>query len=143
MATKNDDKIKGLLSKVEEQQKGLGVKPRAQWQTNGIFKYKDGTFFNLNTVREAAPLIEALSYLLGNEATRAEAAKRLGLVPALHVHDSYPISDWEKDFRLRLDIVAYEGRKAQLEETQKKLKALRSEDAKTEDALSDIENLLK
>lgn len=144
MATKNDDKIKALLAKVTEQQKGLGVKPRANYLTNALFKTKSGDIsFNLNTIRDPGPIVEALMFMLGTESARTEALNRLGLSAAVFTHDGYPIADWEKDFKTRLEIVGWEGRKAQLEATQKKLKDLRSEEGKAEDDLADIESQLK
>ena len=142
MATKNDENIKRLLAKVEEQQSGLGVKPKSQWATNGLFKTKDMTF-NLNTVRDSGPLVDALAHLIGHSSARADALKRLEIKAETYTHDGYTVADWEKDFKLRLAIVAWEGRKSKLEDTQKALKAMRSEDLKTEDSLADIENLLK
>lgn len=141
--TKHDDKIKVLLTKVEEQQSGLGTKPKASWNTNGIFKYKNGEFFNLNTVREAQPLVEALACLLEKESLNQQAAQRLGVAHKSFVWDGYPVSEWEADFKKRLDIIGWEGRKAKLDETKKTLKSLISEDAKTEMELENIENSLK
>lgn len=141
--TKHDDKIKLLLAKVEEQQNNLGVKPKASWNTNGIFKYKDGTnFFNLNTVRDAQPLVEALACLLEKESLHQQAAERLGVAIKPFLWDGNSICDWEKDFKKRLDIIGWEARKAQLDDTKKKLKSLVSEEAKTEMELEDIEKSL-
>ena len=70
----NDTKIKTLLEKVEEQQAGLGTKPRAGWHTNGIFKYTDGNYFNLNTVNDFQILVKALSFLLKTESLASQAA---------------------------------------------------------------------
>jgi len=145
--TKHDDKIKLLLAKVEDQQNNLGVKPKAAWNTNGIFKYKDGSFFNLNTVRDGQPLVEALACLLEKESSHRQAAERLGIglqgmVLKPFLWDGNSVSDWEKDFKKRLDIIGWEARKAQLDDTKKKLKSLVSEEAKTEMELEDIEKTL-
>lgn len=140
--TKHDDKIKLLLAKVEEQQNNLGTKPKASWTTNGIFKYKDGNFFNLNTVRDAQPLVEALACLLEKESLHQQAAERLGVTIKPFLWDGNSLADWEKDFKKRLDIIGWEGRKTQLDDTKKKLKSLVSEEAKTEMELEDIEKSL-
>lgn len=140
--TKHDDKIRDLLARVEEQQAGLGNKPKVARLTNGIFKYKDGTFFNLNTVREAQPLIEALATMLERDNQVREAAKRLGAEPQPFVWDGHPIAEWEADFKNRLDILRWEEKKAKLDATKKKLNGLVSEEAKTEMELASIEHLL-
>lgn len=140
---KNDDKIKALITKVEEQQGNLGSKPRGTWNTNGIFKYPGGKdFFNLNTIKDPQPLVEALSFLLEKELLHNQAAERLGVPVKPFIWDDKTISEWEGDFKKRLEIVNWENKKAQLEDTKKKLKSLVSEEAKTEMELANIESLL-
>lgn len=141
--SKNDDKIKALLNKVETQQKDLGTKPKAAWQTNGIFKYPDGRFFNLNTTQDTQTLVEALAILLEKQSCKKQAAERLGVSSKEFVWDNYPISDWEQDFKKRIEIINWNDKKNQLDETKKKLNCLVSEEAKTEMELADIENQLK
>lgn len=139
---KNDDKIKTLLAKVEEQKAGLGKAPKAAYDTNAVFKYRDGSFVNLNTVRDPQPLVEALAYLLEKEQLHTAAAERLGVPVKEFIWDGHPVSEWEGDFKKRIEVFKWEQKKAQLEETKKKLKALVSEEAKTEMELSNIEALL-
>jgi hypothetical protein len=140
--TKHDDKIRDLLARVEEQQAGLGTKPKAAWQTNAIFKYKDGSFFNLNTVKDPQPLVEALATLLERETLLQEAGKRLGVPVQSVMWDGYSVTEWEQDFQKRIQIIRWEERKAQLDATKKKLNSLVSEEAKTELELATIEHLL-
>lgn len=137
--TKHDEKIKQLLAKAEEQKTALGSKPKANWQTNAIFHYPDSEFFNLNTIKDAQVLVDALAFLLERELHQKEAAKRLGVAAKDFVWNGYSVSDWEKDFRRRVEIIQWDQKKAQLEGTQKKLKALVSEEAKTEMELAEIE----
>jgi len=142
--TKHDDKIKTLLSTVENQKNNLGTKPRASWKTNGIFKYEGGSnYFNLNTVKEPQPLIDALATLLVRESRQDQAAHRLDAQAKPFEWDGYTIAGWEADFKLRIEILKWDAKKAQLEATQKKLKSLVSDEAKTEMELADIEKLLE
>lgn len=143
MAKPNDDKIKQLLVKVEKGQEALGVKPKAERITNGKFEFHDGTgnFINLNTVREPQVLVNALALMLSRKTATEEAAKLLGVDSKPFEWDGFTIEDWTKDFQNRLAMVKYEARKAQLEATKAQLKALRSEDARTADALEDIEKM--
>jgi len=143
MSTKHDDKIKALLSKVESQKAGLGTKPKASWTTNGIFKYHNSNdYFNLNTVKDTQILVNALATLLEKEQLQNLAAERLGVTSNSFVWDGYSVAEWEGDFKRRVEIIEWEKRKAQLDDTKKKLNSLVSEDAKTEMALADIESLL-
>lgn len=140
--TKHDDKIKTLLATVEQQKAALGTKPRASWVTNAIFKYKDGTHLNLNTVRTSQPLVDALAYLLEKQGLQQAAANHLGVRLEPFSWEGYSLQEWMQDFKLRLDILHWEDKKAQLEATKKKLHALVSEEAKTEMELADIEKML-
>lgn len=89
------------------------------------------------------PLVEALSYLLEKELLHKEAAERLGLEVKPFVWDNYSINDWQADFKKRVEVLAWEEKKARLDETKKKLNSLVSEEAKTEMELADIENSLR
>jgi len=140
--SKNDDKIKVLLAKVEEMKSSLGTKPKVSWLTNAVFKYKDGAYFNLNTVKDPSDLVTALSYLLEKESLTNEAAKRLGVESKSFVWDGFSVSEWEKDFKKRVEVIKWDEKKANLDATQKKLNQLMSEDARTGAELENIEKLL-
>lgn len=138
--TKHDDKIKVLLATVELQKNNLGTKPRASWKTNGIFKYKDSApHFNINTARDPQQLVDALAYLLEKQGLQSQAAHRLDVDLKPMEWDGYPVSEWESDFKQRVEILKWEARKAQLTATETKLQSRISEDAKTEKELEEIE----
>lgn len=141
---KNDGKIKQLMQKVEEQRAALGTKPRAKWNTNAVFKYPNGDYVNLNTVNagDFGKLVDAMAYLLTTEGLRAEASERLGVEAEPFTHGGYTIEEWEEDFKLRIGIVGYDGRKKKLAALEKKLKGLISEGTRTEMELEEIEGLL-
>lgn len=139
---KHDDKIKELMAKVEVQQSGLGTKPKASWLTNGIFKYKDGSYFNLNTVKSHQQLVEALAAVLERQTVLQEAASRLGVQAEPVLWDGYSTEDWTADFKKRIEVILWEERKTQLEATKKKLGTLVSEEARTGMELENIEKLL-
>jgi len=139
----NDARISALLATIEKQRKALGTKPRAAWLTSAIFKYSSSDHFNLNVVSNPEVLVDALSFLLAKEDTRTDAAKRLGVPPSSLVWEGYPIADYEADFKHRLAIIEWDAKKKLLEQTEKKLKSLVSEEARTGMALDDIESLLK
>jgi hypothetical protein len=139
---KHDDKIKQLLSKIDSEKKSLGSKPKVSWNTNCIFRFDDNKHFNLNTISDPGYLVRALGFLLEKAGTQKEAAKRLGVENYVFDWKGYSLQDWEEDFKLKADIIAYNGKQKKLQALQKKLKDLRSEEAKTGDALSEIEALL-
>lgn len=140
--SKNDAKIKELLEKVEEQKANLGVKPRGSWITNGIFKYDDKNYFNLNTVQNFQGLVDALAFLLEKNLLQETAAKRLEIEQPAFIWNGYSLEDWEADFKKRIEIVNWQKRKELLDKTKKKLHALISEETKTEMELDDIAKLL-
>jgi hypothetical protein len=138
----NDDKIKQLLVKVEEQKAGLGPKPRAHWETNGIFKYSDKSFFNLNTVQNFQQLVDALAFLLEKTLFQNSASEKLGVTGKAFEWNGYPIEDWQADFKKRIEIVNWQARKVQLDQTKKKLKSLISAETKTEMEIEELSKLL-
>jgi len=142
--SKQDDKIKQLLSKIETDKETLGKKPKVSLNTNGLFRFDSNNYFNLNTVvSDPRHLVEALAFLLEKENNHKEAAKRLGVDDYVFEWYGYSLKDWEEDLKLRADTIIWNVKQKKLQSLQKKLKNLRSEDAKTDDALSEIEDLLK
>lgn len=140
--SKNDEMVKQLLEKVEEQKKHLGKKPRSVLVTNGLYKSPNGEHFNVNTISDTSRLVYALAELLAGQAYFDEACNQLGCVAKPFKWDGYTVDEWKEDFQLRKDIIEYNTRKAQLDLTQAKLKALMSEDARTADELEKIKEAL-
>lgn len=135
---KNDDMIKQLMAKVASQKESLGTKPKVSWKTNGVFKFNDKDYFNLNTVNNPEQLVNALAHMLGSQRALNEAGTRLGVVVADASFGGYTVYEWEEDFKLRISILNWEEKKRKLEETEKKLAALVSEEARTEMELEKI-----
>jgi hypothetical protein len=135
----NDSKIKELMEKVELQKAGLGPKPKAVYTTNCIVEINGRTCKNLNIMTKSE-LVDCLSYILESNHWANEARKRLGLSEVDAVLESgYSAKDYEADFKIRLSILNYNERKQKLDQTEAKLKALMSEDARTANALEDLE----
>ena len=140
-SSKNDILIKKMMEKVEEQKENLGIKERHVLKTNGIFKYENGSYFNINTVSDPTIFVVALSYLLEKKLCFNDACVRLG-VSEEYKHDGYSIEDWEEDFINKINVIKYEKNKKKLEDTKKKLSTLVSEEARTEMELENIKEAL-
>ena len=136
---KNDELIKELLGKVEDQTAALGKKPRGTWVTNGVFKYSQNPndSFNINVVTDFSHFAHALGILLLKKEFFERACKVLGIT-ATFKWDGYTVDEYEEDFKMRISVVEYDTRKRQLEATKQKLQGLVSDEAKTEMALTDI-----
>lgn len=141
---KNDAKIKDLLTKVENQREALGEKPRVAWRTNCLFEL-GGKKHNLNAINNFTILVEALAQMKNYFQSMQDAALSINLslkeIPPIEFA-GYPIEDWEEDFKMRVKLIKWQEKKKQLEATEKKLRELVSEEAKTEMELQDIEKLL-
>jgi hypothetical protein len=135
---KNDERIKQLMTEVEDRKAKLGAKPKATWLTNGVFKYNSNEYFNLNTIQNSDKLVEALSFLINKTRDQEEAAQLLGVPEPSFEWGGYSIQDWLADFKTRLSIVTWESNKAKLDGTQAKLAQLVSEEARTEMELDSI-----
>lgn len=129
--SQHDKKINDLIAVIDAKRKTIGTKPRAAWKTNGILKY-EGTHININ-VAHLINCVDAVAHLLREQAYRKEACALLA-VP----YEENDLNDYLEDFKLRASILKWDEEKKKLDVLEKKLKDLRSEDAKTADALSDI-----
>ena len=135
---KNDKKVSDLLAVIESKRKSVGVKPRAAWKSNGILKYDNGEHDNINVVGSINECVDALAYLLSKRSFHEEASKMLG------VEYSYSgTDDYIHDIKLRATMILWDAEKKKLDLLESKLKDLRSEDARTADALSDITQELR
>lgn len=137
---KNDDIIKQLMTKVATQKEALGTKPKVSWKTNGVFQFDKTNHLNMNTVNDSGKLVLALAHLLVQNTSTLEAAKMLNVNPPKFDWSGYSIEDWIEDFKMRLSIISWEAKKAQLDATQAKLSQLVSEEARTE---MELENIAK
>ena len=129
--SKNDEQISGLLKSVEQKRASLGTKPRASWRTNGILKLEDGKHVNINTVTTLDGCVEAVAYLLKEQSFVKQASELLGVA-----YTNTALDEYVADFKLRAQMIQWDGEKRKLEALEGKLKDLRSEDAKTADALT-------
>jgi hypothetical protein len=140
--SKNDNRVKGLIKKLEDKKKSLGAKPKKAWETNALFKYTDGRVLNLNTIGSFDKAISGLTYLLNASKNHAEACKLL-CVFDMFDWDGYSLEAWTEDFKLCVDKVKYAEEEKKYKALEKKLNSLVSKEARTGMELDDIEGLLK
>ena len=138
----NDSKIKALLETISTKKDALGPKPRISYKTNGVFKYDNNDFFNINTIAEPQKLVEALSYLLSKQSFNDTAANMLSVPTKTLQWNGYTMDEWCEDFKTRLSVVSWEIKKKELEVFELKLKKLVSEDTRTAMEIDEIAGLL-
>jgi hypothetical protein len=126
--SKNDEKIQRLLLTIEEKKKSMGVRPRGLWETNGIVNGH-----NLNTIASIDKCVEITMELLLKKEAFEKAYKYLDVEG-----ENSSFDDALKDLSLRVKMLKWDLENKKLASMEKQLKDMRSEDAKTEDALSDI-----
>ena len=135
----NDVKINALLKKVEEKRTALGEKPKARYNSNAVIEYH-GKQYNLNVI-DKNTTVELYAFLCMKEYHIDIAKKDLGvdLVPVI---GSASIAEWKDDLKLRVNILNWTEEDRKIKVLEQQLKDLRSEDAKTADALTNIEGML-
>lgn len=133
----NDDKIKGLLTEINSKKKGLGEKPKALWKSNGLLKVGTADGVNINTINSTDKCIKIAAAILLEKSFCTEACKALEL-PEQDSQQAVVLNDWLDDIKLRVKMIVWDAEKKKLAGLEKKLKDLRSSDAKTEDALAGI-----
>lgn len=130
MATSNDEKIKVLLQTIDTKKGLLGSKPVGRLRTNGVIEEK-----NIHTISSIDVCVELASKLIGKKYAYEKACEFLGV----EVRESgNEIDDALEDLKLRVMILKWDIEKKKLSALEKQLKDLRSEDLKTEDALTAI-----
>ena len=140
--SKNDETIKLLLNKVEEQKKNLGNRPKVSLQTNGVFKFDSNEYFNINATNDKNTLAFATASLLRKEYYYKEALKKLGLEDEPYTWNSYTVDEWIQDFKSKIELLKWQENDKKLKATQKKLNDLISEEAKTELEIDKIKESL-
>lgn len=142
--TNNDAKIKELLNVIDTKKKELGEKPRASWKTDGLFKILGNDFYtNINTVTEINKCVESVALLLTAKRSIDEASKLLNVTCPDFLWSGYSFEDWLHDFKLRASMISWDIGKKKLSTLESKLSDLRSETAKTFDAITSIMSELK
>lgn len=131
----NDEKIKNLLSEIENKHKSLGQKPASgSWKTNGVI---NGT--NINTINSIDKCVAILTDILAKSNSIKEACKLLGIDDSVYIAE---YNDACSDITKRASVIKWDLESKKLKILEEKLKDLRSQDLKTEDALSDIAKMI-
>jgi hypothetical protein len=131
----NDTKIRELLVQIETKKAQVGTRPRASWKTNGLI---GNAKVNINTVSSVGTCLDLAAELLQKQEYKNKAAQLLEVT----AEADPDIADGLDDLKLRVSILKYETEKKKLTALEAKLKDLRSNDAKTEDAIAELANLL-
>lgn len=140
--SKNDNKIKSLLTQIKTKKTKIGQKPKGNWVTNGIFKDTYVEYKNIN-VLDTDTCVSLLSTLIKDQECRDKACSLLDVSGIELTYNGFSFEDWVHDFKMRVCILKWDIEKRKLISLENKLKSLRSEDAKTEDAILDVMNELK
>lgn len=138
--TKQDKKIKTLLKTVEEKRKALGIKPRAKYFTNG--QYDDGTSRANINVCGINEVVRMYAEILSRDEFIQKALVALDIETSVDFNGG-SIEDWKHDLSLRAKILNWIEEDKKIKTLEKQLKDLRSEEARTSDALDDIVSQLK
>lgn len=131
----NDQRIKDLLLAIDKKKKEMGVKPRASWKSNGLIKVGDG-HVNLNTLNTLSACCSVAACLIRETLSLKEASE------FLDVECPKPNEDYLEDLKSKVSILKWDAEKKKLDVMESKLKDLRSGDAKTADAISEIAGLI-
>ena len=135
MAAKNDERILTMKSQLEKKKDEINSKKkRIAYHTNLILEWRKERK-NLNVL----PLDE-LIILEWELKSLSEYVKKLGLKEFLI--SGYEIDDWIFDICQKRDLISIKKEEAELNESEKKLNKLLSEDKKTELELDIIASLL-
>ena len=142
MSSTNDSKIKQLLEAVAAKKEALGERPKPHWVQNGQVPAFDGSWTNINMITRMEDLLRITSGVILLRNSRKDAAEMLE-VPEEEASEIAILEGHLQDLQLKAKIIRWELKKKKLSSMEQKLLELRSEDARTADALDSIEDLLK
>ena len=135
MAVKNDERILILKAQIEKKKNEINSKKKKIVpRTNLILEWRKERK-NLNVLS-----LEELVFLGWELSSLNEYVKKLGLKEFLI--SGYDINDWIFDIDQKRDLISIKKEEAELNESEKKLNKLLSEDKKTELELDSIASLL-
>lgn len=137
----NDNKIKELLAQIDKKKSALGDKPKAHLKSNGVLKLS-GKQVNIHTINTINACVLFAAEFVFEKQAHIEACKFLE-VSEQSSERITQINEYLDDLKLRVKIINWEADKIKLDAMVSKLKDLRSEDAKTADALDDISKALE
>lgn len=126
----SDKRVLDLRKKVEEKEKALGTKPKADYKSNMLYNKKQILVMSLTEIRDS------IADILYKKDKQQEANKLLDV--------ELPISgeQYLQDLILRGKILSWENSHKEVEVLKRKLDSLRSEDLRISDELDDLESLL-
>lgn len=139
----NDSKIKEMLNLVNSKRDKLGERPKPHYESNGLIDLKDGSKpVNINTLTDLVSCVEVSVKVLNTVHGYQKAIDYLGLNDETIDFNKNKLDKWLVDLKVRSSILKWEIENKKLKALESQLKDLRSEDAKTEDALDSISKLL-
>lgn len=133
----NDQKIKDYRSKIEQKRQSLGERPKAHYETNGMFILPDNLKLNINVLSTVEACVDVVQQLLLKASTHKQANELLGTnVPCMF--GVYTLEQCITDLKIRVSTIEWEAGKRKLDAMDKQLAELMSNDAKTADAIANI-----
>lgn len=143
--TKNDTRIKEMLSKIKVQiDEHLKNKPKTSYSTNGIFKDKSSidAIININAITDIKIFISIVANLLEKNEYYKKSVELLAIKADDIKIDGYTVDEWISDIKQRIDTINWTAKRKQLQDAHEKLNCLISEEAKTSLELDSISAIL-
>lgn len=134
MAQKNDERIMQLKQQIDIKRKELANQTNRFVPITNCLMVIDKVTYNLH--------VDSSELLLIKVNTMAMSAKDLGLDISKIMISGYSLEDWINDIKNNLKIQNYKNEKKNLEQLEKKLDALLSDDKRTELEIDNIAALL-
>ena len=135
MVQKNDENIMKLKAQVDKKKKELSAMPSKVSPVTNCLLVLDKTTFNLHVESSEMLLIRLNAY--------AMSAKELGFDADSVILSGYTLKQWMDDIRGFLQVQKYRDEKKKLNELEKKLDSLLSEDKRTELEIDKIADMLR
>jgi hypothetical protein len=140
-----DEIIVELQEQIKIRKEEIKSIERPNWKTPCAFKETpNGYSINIHTIQDPSAVINILAFLKVKKESIEAASKELGFEGGVFKHDGYTYNDWKHDLQLRLSKITIAGKKAKLDDLEKRLAKLESpelrEQRELEAIMKELEN---
>ena len=135
---KMDARVMKLIEEVKKRRERVGYLKKPQWLTSCSLQLPGMDRLNLHVCTDLGLLVFVCGTLKRIDQDTADAAKELD-VEIEEKWQNYPIADWIKDIKLRIQITQIKAEQDKLNKLEKKLTPLISDDLRRKMALEEIE----
>jgi predicted ribosome quality control (RQC) complex YloA/Tae2 family protein len=131
------------MLKVAEKKGKIAEGEKPKWKTNSTFYYPwaENALKNIKTVTQVSELVKMATFLTSLASAHEKTVAALGTNCDFEYY-GFSFADWISDFKTRINVLELNKQRKELEEIEKLLEGLESQDRKEAKLLNEISKKL-